>query len=127
MSLALSIGVVAAGLPAASVGSMLDVVMAMEGGGSLAVLTVLTLVMILTVVAATFVSVPMVVDGDQDFLNAMITSAASFMNNFRVLLISTVVLVGLVVVSALVWFPLTMVAAPIALHVSWHGYRSLVD
>mgnify|MGYP001787618786 CR=1 FL=1 len=121
------ISVVSTGPAAASGVSMLEVVMAVEGAGSLVALSVLTTVMIIIAFALTFVSLPMVVDGDQDFLNAMIMSAASFMNNFRALLIAGVVLVGLVVVSALVWFPLIAVAAPIALHAAWHGYRSLVD
>ena len=41
--------------------------------------------------------------------------------------IFAVVLVGLVVVSVLVWFPLIAVTAPIALHAVWHGNRSLLD
>ena len=127
MGLSLMIGVVSAGMPATSFGSMIEMVMAVQGTGSIAALSVLTFVMLITAFALAFVSVPMVVDGDQDFLNAMITSAASFRKNFRASLISAVVLVGLVVVSALLWFPLTLVAAPIASHAAWHGYRSLVD
>jgi len=127
MGLSLMIGVVSTGIPAASVGSMIEMVMAVQGTGSIAALSVLTFVMLITAFALAFISVPMVVDGDQDFLNAMITSAASFMNNFRASLISAVVLVGLVVVSALVWFPFTVIAAPIVLHSMWHGYSSLVE
>lgn len=106
---------------------MLEVVIAVEGAGSLVALSVLTTVIIMIAFALTFVSLPKVVDGEQDFFNAMITSAASFMNNFRALLIAGVMLVGLVVVSSLVWFPLISVAAPIALHAAWHGFRSMVD
>ena len=127
MGLSLMIGVVSAGVPATSFGSMVEMVVLVKGAGSLVALSVLTFVMMITEFALIFVSVPMVVDGDQDFLNAMIMSATSFMNNFRALLIAGVVLVGLVVVSALVWFPLIVVASPIALHAAWHGYRSLVD
>ena len=121
------IGVVSVGTHTTSLGSMSEMVMAVQGTGSLAALSVLTFVMLITAFALAFVSVPMVVDGDKDFLNAMITSAASFRKNFRASSISAVALVGLVVVSALLWFPLIMVAAPIASHAAWHGYRSLVD
>ena len=117
------IGVVSVGTHTTSLGSMSEMVMAVQGTGSLAALSVLTFVMLITA----FASVPMVVDGDKDFLNAMITSAASFRKNFRASSISAVALVGLVVVSALLWFPLIMVAASIASHAAWHGYRSLVD
>jgi len=127
MGLSLVIGVVSAGMETASVGSMYEMVMSVKGVGSLAALSILTTVMIITAFALAFVSIPMVVDGDQDFLNAMLTSAASFRKNFRASIIAAVALVGLLVVSALLWFPLTLVAAPIASHAAWHGYRSLVD
>ena len=121
------IGVVSAGLPAASFGSMFEMLITAQGTGSIVALSVLKFVVLITAFALAFVSVPMVVDGDQDFLNAMITSAASFTKNFRASIIAAVALVGLVVVSALLWFPLIVVAAPIASHAAWHGYRSLVD
>jgi len=127
MSLSLMIGVVSASITAMSFGSMSEMLMTVQGTGSIVALSVLTFLMLITAFALAFVSVPMVVDGDQDFLNAMITSAASFRNNFRVSLTTAVVLVGLLVVSALLWFPLIVVAAPLASHAAWHGYRSLLD
>lgn len=127
MGLSLMIGVISAGIPTESAGSMIELVMAVQGTGSIAAQSVLSFVTLITAFALAFVSVPMVVDGDQDFLNAMITSVVSFMKNIRASLISAIALVGLVVVSALLWFPLILVAAPIASHAAWHGYRSMVD
>lgn len=86
-------------------------------GGSLA----------LFVYALSVVSVPLMLDRDEDVINAMLTSLHAFAANPGPLLLWAICIVGLTLLGfATLLFGLVIIM-PILGHASWHAYRELVE
>ena len=79
------------------------------------------------VFSLTHLALPMIVDGDEDFMNAMISSYIATSRNKAAMLIWATLVFGALAISIAVWFPLVALLAPLAFHGSWHVYRSVVS
>ncbi len=81
----------------------------------------------LFIFALSFVSVPLMLDRDSDFVTAMATSLQAFLNNAGPLLLWAAMIVFLCLLGfATLLFGLVVIM-PILGHASWHAYRDLVE
>ena len=107
-------------------GSFHEIYLAADGWVTIAAHSVLTLLMTTAIFSLTHLAIPMVVDGDEDIMNAMITSLVVTFKNMAASLVWAVIAIGLLIAGTLAWFPLVALLAPIAFYGSWHGYKSMV-
>lgn len=118
--------VVSTGSLVPAAGSFHEIYLAADGWVAIAAHSLLTLVMTAALFSLTHLAIPMVVDGDEDFMNAMIASFVATSKNKAASLIWAVIVIGLLVAGSLAWFPLMAVLAPITFYGAWHGYKSMV-
>jgi uncharacterized membrane protein len=89
--------------------------------------TVVGSVIAAIVFAITAVSIPMMLDRDVSAIEAMATSVAAVLANWRVMMgwaATIVVLMGVGVATAFVGLAVTL---PLAAYATWHAYQALVD
>lgn len=126
MRLSLLITVISSGTLAPSTASFLDVIQSTEGWIAFVALCILAILMTTIIFLLTFLSMPMIIDEDEDFLNAMIVSFIASTKNFGVSLIWVIVVGGALTACMLLWYPILSLIAPIAIHSTWHCYRSMM-
>lgn len=106
--------------------SIFDLLIASNSGIVVGILTVFALLTAVFLFSVSAIALPLVIDGDEDFLNAMITSfQAMSQNPIAMLLWANVVALLTIWISA-TWLPGFVVISPILGYATWHGYKALI-
>ena len=98
-----------------------------QGLAMLAVGTLVGGALALVLFSISVVSIPLVVDREVDFVTAMITSVASVVRNFAVMLVWAALIGVMTVVAMLPMFLGLLVVLPVLGHATWHLYRRLLE
>lgn len=106
--------------------SFSDVYLYADFWGLLTANAVVTLLTAAAVFSLTHLALPMVMDGDGDFMNAMIASLVATIKNKTASLVWASVMLGMLVAGLVLWVPLLSLIAPALFFGTWHGYRATV-
>jgi uncharacterized membrane protein len=79
------------------------------------------------VYAFSVVSVPLMLDRDQDAVTAVIASVLALSRNFPALLLWGALIAGLILAGIVTGFVGLIVTGPWVGHASWHAFRALVE
>lgn len=77
--------------------------------------------------AASVVSIPLMLDRNQDAVSSMLASFAALLRNPGAMLVWALLIVSLTVVGFLTFHVGLVVTMPIVGHATWHAYRELVE
>ena len=98
-----------------------------QGLAMLAVGTLVGGALALVLFSITVVSIPLLMERNYDFVTAMITSVASVVRNFAVMLVWAALIGVMTVVAMLPMFLGLLVVLPVLGHATWHLYRRLLE
>ncbi|TAH53106.1 MAG: DUF2189 domain-containing protein [Betaproteobacteria bacterium] len=79
------------------------------------------------VFAASVVSIPLMLDRNQDAISSMLASFGALLRNPGAMIVWAFVIVGLTIVGFLTFHVGLVVTMPIVGHATWHAYRELVE
>ncbi len=88
--------------------------------------SVLTALMALILFGVSAIALPLIIDCDDDFLNAMLTSIQTILHNPAAMMIWMLIIVATVVLSMLVTYSAMLFLLPVIGHAAWHSYTSSV-
>ena len=103
-----------------------DVYLYADAWGLITANVVVTLLTATAIFSLTHLALPMVMDGDRDFMNAMIASLVATIKNKTASLVWASIILGMLVAGLVLWVPLLSLLAPALFFGTWHGYRATV-
>ncbi len=106
--------------------SFLSIFLATDNWTVVAVHSVITLSIMALLFALTHLAIPMIIDGDQDFMNAMLASLIATSENKLASLLWAAIFIGTTIAGVLLWPPVVAFLAPVLFYGAWHGYSSMV-
>ncbi len=109
-----------------TLGSFLAQALALENIGFLSAWFGVGLVFATLVFAVSAVSIPLMLDRDQDAVSAMLISIAALARNPAAMLLWAFIIAALTVLGFLSFHAGLIVLMPLLGHASWHAYRDLV-
>ena len=109
-----------------SLGDFLGQVLRLENLEFLAVYFGVGLVFATLVFAASVVSIPLMLDRNQDAISAVVTSFIALVRNPGAMLVWAALIVALTAFGFATAFAGLVVAVPLIGHATWHAYRELV-
>jgi len=124
--LSLLIARVASAAPIAADESLWSAVQGVDSPTAQVVLVSLALLFAILLFFLVSLSVPMVVDGDEEFLNALIVSYLASVKSPGASCVWLIGSAALTAMGVLLWFPLLALILPVIVHSAWHGYRAMV-
>ena len=77
--------------------------------------------------AASVVSIPLMLDRNQDAVSSMIASFAALLRNPGAMLVWALLIVSLTLIGFLTFHVGLVVMMPLIGHATWHAYRDLVE
>lgn len=110
-----------------SLAGFLDQVLSLENLEFLLVYFGVGLVFAFIIFAASVVSIPLMLDRNQDAISAMLGSFRVLLRNPGAMLLWALLIVGLTLIGFLSFHVGLVVTMPIIGHASWHAYRELVE
>lgn len=105
----------------------LDQVLSLRNFEFLGVYFGIGLVFATIVFAASVVSIPLMLDRNQDAISSMLASFGALLRNPAAMLVWAFFIVGLTIVGFLTFHLGLVVTMPIVGHATWHAYRDLVE
>ena len=112
--------------PGTSTEAMLEWFSSPFGMLALVVVATVASVTIAVIFAVNAVALPLVLDGEADFINAMTTSFLATVHNPMVMLLWGVSIAILIGIAISVWIPGLALVFPVLSHATWHCYRELL-
>jgi uncharacterized membrane protein len=79
------------------------------------------------VFAFSVVSIPMMLDRNQDTVTAMIASFLALVRNFPTMLVWGALIALMVVIGIATLFVGLIITMPVVGHATWHAYRALIE
>ena len=110
-----------------SLKGFLTQVVALENIGFLLVYVSIGLVFATLVFAISVVSIPLMLDRNQDAITAMIVSVAALIKNPGTLLVWALIIVTLSIIGFVTLYLGLVVLIPLIGHATWHAYRDIVE
>lgn len=110
-----------------SLKGFLSQVLSVENLEFLAVYACVGLIFAILVFAISAVSIPLMLDRDQDSITAMITSFLALVQNLPAMIIWGMIIVLLVAAGFATLYIGLIFTVPIVSHGTWHAYRELID
>ena len=112
--------------PGTSTEAMLDWFSTPLGMLALVAVATIALVCIALIFAVNAVALPLVLDGESDFINAMTTSFLTAVHNPMVMLLWGVSIAILTGIGISAWYLGLALVFPVLSHATWHSYRELL-
>ena len=105
----------------------LEQVLSLENFEFLGVYFGIGLIFATIVFAASVVSIPLMLDRNQDAISSMLASFGALLRNPGAMIVWASLIVGLTIIGFLTFHVGLVVMMPLVGHASWHAYRDLIE